>query len=254
MILRRLGRKTKIANKLIQFFPKHDMFIDMFFGAGGLFFNKPLAKINILNDNDKEVFNLFTVFKEHNTELLSAISKTPIDMELFNYWKTHKETETIWQAVRFLWLSNMGYLGKPDTLRYSFTKSKQIIYNYYEQTLKKIEHVMIMNKDFREVLNTISFTQGQRDINRAFIYADPPYLGTENNYQDGFTEQETNDLFDILCNSGIRFAMSEFSSPVIIEMAEQRKLNINIIGTRQTIKSRNIEILITNYEHQLSLI
>jgi len=50
MILNRIGNKSKIADKIIARFPPHDLFIDMFFGAGGLFFKKPLAKYNVCND------------------------------------------------------------------------------------------------------------------------------------------------------------------------------------------------------------
>jgi len=49
MILNRLGNKTRIAKDIIQHFPQHRTFIDMFFGAGGIFFNKPLADYNFCN-------------------------------------------------------------------------------------------------------------------------------------------------------------------------------------------------------------
>ena len=59
MILRRLGNKKKIAKKIQAYFPPHKIYIEPFFGAGGMFFNKPKAKYNIVNDLDSDVFNLF---------------------------------------------------------------------------------------------------------------------------------------------------------------------------------------------------
>ena len=41
MILSRLGNKSAIADKIIQYFPSHEIYIEPFFGAGGMFFNKP---------------------------------------------------------------------------------------------------------------------------------------------------------------------------------------------------------------------
>ena len=41
MILRRLGNKKLIAEKIICHFPPHEIYIEPFFGAGGMFFNKP---------------------------------------------------------------------------------------------------------------------------------------------------------------------------------------------------------------------
>jgi DNA adenine methylase len=50
MILRRLGNKSKIASEIYRHFPPHRTYVEPFFGAGGMFFNKPKAKYNILND------------------------------------------------------------------------------------------------------------------------------------------------------------------------------------------------------------
>ena len=44
MILRRLGNKKKIAKEIQKYFPEHKIYIEPFFGAGGMFFNKPKAK------------------------------------------------------------------------------------------------------------------------------------------------------------------------------------------------------------------
>ena len=54
MILRRLGNKKKIAKEIQKYFPPHKIYIEPFFGAGGMFFNKPKAKYNIVNDLDSD--------------------------------------------------------------------------------------------------------------------------------------------------------------------------------------------------------
>ena len=47
MCVSRKGNKAKIADKIIPYFPKHISYIELFFGAGGMFFNKPTAKYNL---------------------------------------------------------------------------------------------------------------------------------------------------------------------------------------------------------------
>ena len=71
MLLRRLGNKQTIAKKIIKYFPKHDIYIELFFGAGGLFFNKQPAKYNFLNDIDNDVYNCFNVLLRHKKELIT---------------------------------------------------------------------------------------------------------------------------------------------------------------------------------------
>ena len=50
MILRRLGNKQAIAQDIIKYFPAHKIYVEPFFGAGGMFFQKPKAKFNMVND------------------------------------------------------------------------------------------------------------------------------------------------------------------------------------------------------------
>ena len=106
MILRRLGNKKKLAKKLQAYFPPHKIYIEPFFGAGGMFFNKPKAKYNIVNDLDSDVFNLFQVVMNQKEELDEAFYMMPIHSDLLEYWKKNKETEPIKKALRFLLMSN----------------------------------------------------------------------------------------------------------------------------------------------------
>ena len=249
MILSRLGNKKRIANDIIQYFPPHDTFIDLFFGAGGMFFSKPLSKNNICNDIDDDVFNLYTVIQSHKDDFIKEIELMPVNESLFKYWKSNKETDPIKKAVRFIKLSNFSYLGKGDMLLFgqqSNINIKNKIFKNIENTIDFLNHAKFMCQDFRKVLPKISLPK-KEDV---FIYADPPYLGTTNNYSSSFTETDTKDLFSILVESDIRFAISEFDSPMVLDLANNYKLNIITIGERRNLKNLRTEILITNYQRR----
>jgi len=230
------------------------MFIDMFLGSGAVAFamvNR--CKYIIANDNDDEVFNLFMVVKERKDELIQALQLMPVHESLFKHWKTHHEYDNVWKAVRFLLLSNFSYLGKGDMMHFGQSNSKEIILEHLSKTFEYIQYIKFMCADFRNVLGKVSFRKAQWDRpldakTQAFIYADPPYLETGNNYQECLTEQGTQDLFEILVNSGIRFALSEFDNPFVLNLAKEYHLHVTVLGERQTLKNRRVEILITNYE------
>lgn len=252
MILRRLGNKSSIAQDVIKYFPDHEIFVDMFFGAGGIFFNKPKSKYNILNDIDSDVFNLYNTVSTKKKELKEQFDIMPIHTDLFDYWKTNKETDNVRKALRFLMLSNFGYMGKPDTLKMVCGNEKTQFCKYYEMTFEKIKDCRFMNSDFRKVLSKIDYVSYD-PIKSAFIYADPPYLNTGNNYGNSFTEQDTKDLFSLLIDSKLKFAISEFDNDFVLQLAETYKLNVITIGERQNMKNRRTEILVTNYKKPLSL-
>jgi DNA adenine methylase len=247
MILSRIGNKRAIAKKVAAHFPPHNIYIEPFFGAGGMFFNKPASAYNILNDLDNDVYNLFNVVMNRKAEFVDMLTKMPIHQSLFNHWVKNKEEDPVKAAVRFIFLSNFSYLGKADTLKLGFDNSKKQILNKIDSVFSVMQNAKFTNCDFREVFQKISFRPGNKE--NAFIYADPPYLGTTSNYSNSFKKSDVIDLFDCLINSGTRFAYSEFDNPFIIEQANERGLNIEYVCERNTIKNKNIEILITNYKN-----
>lgn len=248
-MLRRIGNKSKIAHKIHTLFPTHKVYYEPFFGGGGMFFNKPQSQYSIVNDNDSDVFNLFLVVKDRLDELLFLFKATPMSEEVFYYFLNNKENDPVKKAIRFLFLSSFSYLGKNDTFQliHSNCTFKQKLERLIINTSNLLNNVTIRNKDFRDFFNDIYVTEKHIPERHRFIYADPPYLKTTNNYKNGFTEQDVVDLFDTLMNTGIKFAYSEFDNPFILDQAAKRKLTVTQIGNRRTIGSRNNEILITNY-------
>lgn len=249
MILRRLGNKSKIAEMIQTKFPEHKIYIEPFFGAGGMFFNKRKAKYNMVNDIDSDVFNLYQVLKNNKDELIKEFEIMPIHADLLKHWKDNLETEPIKKALRFLFLSNFTFMGSGEIIKTGTENPKSIFIDRVEATFKMIFDVQFLNCDFRRF-----FIEARiNDASNTFIYCDPPYLGTNDNYSNSFTEQDSEDLFYLLMQSKCKFAVSEFDHPFILEQAQKNGLNTIIIGERQNLKNRRTEILITNYEQQPTL-
>jgi len=248
MILKRLGNKNNIAKEIQKHFPPHKIYIEPFFGAGGMFFNKPKAKYNIVNDLDSDVFNLFNVVMNQKEELEKAFYMMPIHSDLLDYWKINKETEPIKKALSFLLSSNMTWLGIGDKIHTALKNHKKPFEENIDKTNEMLKDVIFNNLDVVDFFKNISF-RGLDEINKTLIYCDPPYLGTNDNYSNSFTEEQSKELFDTLEETGCKFAMSEFDHPFILEQANQRNLNIIIIGERQNLKNRRTEILVTNYSN-----
>jgi len=252
MILRRIGNKKKIAKKIQKYFPPHKIYIEPFFGAGGMFFNKPKAKYNMVNDLDSDVFNLFNVVINQKEEFEKSFKKMPVHSDLLNYWKENKETEPIKKALRFLFLSNLTYLGNYKTINTTINQNeKREVLNNLDYVFNFIEDVKFLNYDFIEFFKSIRWHYTSRpNYNKSmFIYCDPPYLESFDTYANSFTEEQSKELFDTLEETGCKFAMSEFDHPFILEQAKQRNLNVIIIGERQNLKNRRTEILVTNYSN-----
>ena len=259
MILRRLGNKAKIAEKIYKTFPKHHVYLEPFFGTGSMYFLKPKAMHNIVNDLDDDVFNLWNVYAHKWKQLLEAIQSMPKSESLFNHWKKNKESDEVLKALRFLMLSNFAVFGSGSFI-IECNNSKKVLLEKYIESIGLMNDTMFINKDFRIFYKNLKYTSFY-EINNFTVmsYNDPPYLGTGNNYSNSFKEQDSIDLFNINCNiankypSKYYFAISEYKNEFIESLAKERNLNIIEIGEQRSINSRNTEILITNYETERSL-
>lgn len=246
MVLNRLGNKRKLAARIIEHIPDHQLWIEPFFGAGGMFFAKDRAERNIVNDMDSEVYNLFCVVMDRTEELEEAWCSMPIHETLWKTWKREVPDDPVLRAVRFLFQSNFGFLGKPQTLKWNNRTAKRRLQDRIAQTRDALYDVEFMCCDFRSMLGRIPLSKGE--ASRAFVYCDPPYLGTDNNYGEAaqWNLQDTRDLFDLLVASGLRFAVSEFDGPDVRELANAHGLRTVVIGERHNLRNRRTEVLIVN--------
>ena len=249
MILRRQGNKQKLAKAIVPLMPPHKIYIEPFFGAGGMFFNKPKAKHNIVNDLDDDVFNLFQVVIKDAKKLEDYFYKMPTHSSLLDYWKETKEVEPIQKALRFLLLSNLTFMGAGASIQGGTGNTKEAFYKNIDKTYEMINDVKFFNCDAVTFLSKKVAFGESAPIKDCFIYCDPPYLGTGDNYSDSYTEEMSAELFDCLVGIGCKFALSEFDHPYIIEQSKKHGLNVVYIGERANLKNRRTEILVTNYSN-----
>ena len=210
-----------------------------------MFFNKPQAKHNIVNDYDSEVYNLFRVIVDRKEELARFWETMPIHEDLWKYWKENPESDPIRKAARFLFFSNFSFMGRMTTLKFDRSNTYWLVLMRLAEVQKQMQGVQLMNCDFRDVIKRISLRDGGHK--KAFIYADPPYLDTKGGNYDSFSKQDSIDLFNGLVASKCRFAISEFDHPFILELARINQLRVIKIGERQNMKNRRMEVLIVNY-------
>lgn len=246
MLLRRLGNKQRIAHRIYRHFPQHSLYVELFFGAGGMFFKKPRSPHNIVNDYDDDVFNLYKVLRLDPELLKREIELLPAHQSLMKWWKQKRETDEVKRAVRFLLRSNFGYMGKPDVLRAAAGNEKKIISEAIESTLRDFGDTKFLSSDFRKAIRCVSAS----NPNNVFVYADPPYLHTANNYnvEQKWRESDTEDLFKVLTGCGYKFAISEFDHPKVLQLASDYGLRVIEIGERKNLKNRRLEVLIVNYD------
>ena len=221
------GGKFTLADKLYQFFPKHIHFIDVFCGSMAVTLNKPYSQIDTANDISGDVVNFFHVLREFPDELIGQLLLTPISREEFNNsWGTEGCSD-IEKARRFYVRIRQSFCGmgaqrlnkgwhmvktkSRTNLGETISKWHSGIEKLYP-VISKLTHIQIENKDFRDLISTLDFAG-------AFFYCDPPYpkdvRGSFNDYKFEFSQQDHEELADILHSIKGKAMISSYDGPTM---------------------------------------
>lgn len=76
-VLKYPGAKWRIAKDIVQLIPEHHSYVEPYFGSGAVFFTKEPSPIELINDLDDNVPNLFRCIKDHPEELARIVATTP---------------------------------------------------------------------------------------------------------------------------------------------------------------------------------
>lgn len=108
-IIKYPGSKWLLANWIINFFPKHHSYLEPFFGAGAVLFNKPRSNIETVNDLDGNVVNLFECIRSNPGKLADIIYKIPYAREVYKNAFHEEPKDPFEKAVNFYIRLNMGH-------------------------------------------------------------------------------------------------------------------------------------------------
>ncbi len=176
-LLRYFGGKWKLAEKIIQYFPAHQVYVEPFGGGGSVLLKKARSGGEVYNDLDGEIVNLFRVVRDCGAELVRALKLTPYSRD--EYLKSYELCEDeVERARRTVVKSFMGF-GTDGIFAISGFRSCSSLGNvpakswatypvHLERIIKRLQGVIIENRDAKEVML-------QHDSPYALHYVDPPY-------------------------------------------------------------------------------
>ena len=111
-----IGGKTRLAKEIIPLFQEHICYVEPFCGAAGIFFAKEPSEVEVLNDINGELINLYRVIQNHLEEFIRQFKWALSSRQVFEWQKmTVPETLTdIKRAARFFYLQKSGFGGRVE--------------------------------------------------------------------------------------------------------------------------------------------
>lgn len=252
-----IGKKPpRIGREVVDAFAQSgcNIFVDLFCGSLAMLCYLPWNTKVVVNDINGNLTNLYQVIRDKPSVFIHEVMKLPYSEVVFKQFCKDLNGGTtltnMERAVAYYYLSFGAYRGRMDNplLRVASKHDSNMAITYQNnmkwifQLSRRLQSVEILNRDFRYVLK-------QYNSKDNFVYADCPYLGTEDYYENVFTAKDHKDLASMLKSHKGRFALSSKAKK---ELRKLYRSNSHYVlefeDTSRLPDKRHREQLIMNFE------
>ena len=247
-----IGGKSHLKNQIIPLIPNDcDRYIEVCGGAGWVLFgkNKVKGQMEVFNDIDGDLINLYRQIKNHCSELQQEIDWLQ-SRELFNNYRYEIENRVkltdLKRAARYLYLIKCSF----GSNRNSFATAPKRVGNIIDllpDYKERLRDVIIENRDFENLIKTY-------DRPSAVFYIDPPYVDSEGYYNKKYVSFDKNDhlcLNSVLKGIKGRFILSYNACDFVYELYKDYNIKSvsrnNLLPAKPENRSEFKEVIITNY-------
>lgn len=175
-----IGGKRRLAPFILPLFPQHTCYVEPFCGAAGLLFAKPPSDVEVLNDINGELVNLYRVVKHHLEEFIRQFKWALTSRQIYKWHQiTDPSTLTdIQRAARFFYLQKLAFGARVEGQSFgtATTSGPRLNLLRLEEDLSdahlRISDVTIENLPWTDCIQ-------RYDRPHTLFYCDPPYWQTE---------------------------------------------------------------------------
>jgi DNA adenine methylase len=208
-----IGGKRNLARRIVTAIEAtpHELYDEPFVGMAGVFLRRRrAARIEVINDANRDVATLFRVLQRHYVPFLDMMRwQLTTRAEFERLVATRPETLTdLERAARFLYLQRTAFGGKVTGQNFGMSRSTPARFDILklgpmlEAVHERLTGVVI------ECLRFDAFIR-QYDRAGALFFCDPPYWGSEGDYGAGlFSREEFERLAELLATLKGRFILT----------------------------------------------
>lgn len=166
----RMGGKTRLVKDILPLIPDHTTYVEPFVGGGKVFFSKPKSQVEVLNDLDGDIYDLYNDIKHITPEDLVDIDWRA-DKQTFKELQSRRPVEPKERFVRNMKVSFNSFCANRKTHAIPWIDGRDFgvcISRRVLHSKDRLADVHIHNKDWKDVVK-------EYDSPTTFFYLDPPY-------------------------------------------------------------------------------
>lgn len=241
-----IGGKKLLRNDIIKNFPNHmERYIEVFGGAGWVLFGKEPHKLEVFNDIDSELINLYRCIKYHSEALQKELEFMLVSRKQFYDARESSlnNMTDIQRAARYFYLIKVSFGGDKS----SFGTNRKNLINaveYLSIVNERLKNVVIENRDFADLIKVY-------DRPKALFYSDPPYFKAEKYYAVQFDIDQHKKLREVLGNIKGKFILTYNDCDYVRQMYKDFNIieierNHNLVAKKGG--ARYKELIIKNFK------
>lgn len=221
------GAKQRLASQIIDTLPPHNAWVEAFCGSAAITLAKKPAPIEVINDRDGNIVNLFRVLRNNHRALISTVALTPYARQEFvtaGRWK--KKLTSVERARVFLARTMMTVNGDGNGAGFSYSSSytrggKEARVSRWHnlperlsEVAERLRNVRVESRDARRLVEMFS------DRPATLIYLDPPYfVKRAHRYVIDANDIEFHrELLELCCDAKCMILLSGYDTPLYKRM------------------------------------
>jgi len=248
-----VGGKSRLAGDIVKLFPVHKTYVEVFGGAGWVLFKKApeISQVEVYNDINGNLANLFRVVKHRPGELVEALNLVLYSRE--TYYRFLKQIDApvddeVQRAARFVYIVKNSFgSGCGKGWGYGKTSKAKTVadLSFLYEVQKRLKSVYIDNRSFEKVIAAF-------DSKDTLFYLDPPYwIDGQKFYQHEFSTKDHERLRVILGKIKGKFVLSYNDKSEVLRLYRGFKIcttspvHYSMNNKRETVR-RKSELIITS--------
>lgn len=247
-----LGGKRNLASRLVAKIATvpHSSYIEPFVGMGGIFLRRSSRpRAEVINDFSGDVANLFRILQRHYEAFMGELRwklTSRADFARLVHADGSALTD-LERAARFLYLQRIAFGGKVQGRTFGVSKG---LPGRFDVTKLEPMLAAVHDRLAGVVIEQLPYADVMRryDEPGALFYLDPPYVGCESDYGDGFTADDFRRLSDQLAGIAGRFVLSINDTPLAREVFD--RFRIEGVETTYTVSKSHArragELIVSN--------
>jgi len=246
------GGKSRIAPRIIGYFPPHKTYVEPFGGSAAVLLAKEPSAIEVFNDIDKQLFNFFRVLRDEQLfkRLRGSLELTLYSRAEFDLAKQQSD-DPVEAARRLLVRQRQSFSGKGEDWSYSTRKAQGGMASAVKRwrsgvdclpaVNRRLQNAQIECDDWRQIIRRF-------DTRETLFYVDAPYhieTRVGGGYRHEITKQDHEELIARLLKIRGMVVLSGYNHGTYapLERAGWKRVDFDVVANISYRRTSRIESL-----------